>query len=324
MRLRTFHTLAIGAAIAMLEIGGAMAQAAYPTKPVKMVVPFAPGGRVEVVARIIADALSKDLGQPFLVESRAGAGGSIGADYVAKSAPDGYTLLLSSAGVLSILPNVDKKLPYDSVKNFTPVAKLMDGFTYIGAYPGLGLKTIADLVAAAKAKPDQLGYASSGVGTYSHLAGELVKIASGAPIKHIPYKGSGPAFNDIVAGHVALMIGGELGELAKAGKITILATTNEKRSPDFPNVPTMKESGFPQFTAHSWIGLVGPAGMDKSIVDKLNATLAKVMADPAAQKKLIEQGGEPNYQPADVFAKQIKNDIDIYADIISKAGLKFN
>lgn len=324
MKLRTVHTLAIGAVIAMLEIGSAMAQAAYPNKPVRMIVPFAPGGRVEVVARIIADALSKDLGQPFLVESRAGAGGSIGADFVAKSPADGYTLLLTSAGVMAILPNVDKKLPYDPVKNFTPVAKLMDGFTYIGAFPGLGYKTIADMVAAAKQKPDQLGYASSGVGTYSHLAGELVKIASGAPIKHIPYKGSGPALNDIVAGHVALMIGGELGELAQAGKITILATTNEKRSPDFPNVPTMKESGFPQFTAHSWIGLVGPAGMDKAIVDKLSVTLAKVIADPAAQKKLIEQGGEPNYQAADVFAKQIKNDIDIYANIISKAGLKFD
>jgi tripartite-type tricarboxylate transporter receptor subunit TctC len=323
MKLRAIHTLAIAAALATLQVGSALAQA-YPTKPVRMIVPFAPGGRVEVVARIIADALSKDLGQPFLVESRAGAGGSIGADFVAKSAPDGYTLLLSSAGVLSILPNVDKKLPYDSVKDFTPVAKLMDGFTYIGAYPGLGLKTIADLTAAAKAKPDQLGYASSGIGTYSHLAGELVKIASGAPIKHIPYKGSGPALNDIVAGHVALMIGGELGELAQAGKITILATTNEKRSPDFPNVPTMKESGFPQFTAHSWIGLVGPAGMDKAIVDKLSVTLAKVIADPDAQKKLVEQGGMPNYQSAPVFGKQIKDDIDIYASIISKAGLKFD
>jgi tripartite-type tricarboxylate transporter receptor subunit TctC len=321
--MRKLQVLAIAAAVVMLELGSAMAQS-YPTKPVRMIVPFAPGGRVEVVARILADALSKDLGQPFLVESRAGAGGSIGADFVAKSAPDGYTLLLSSAGVLSILPNVEKKLPYDSVKDFTPVAKVMDGFTYIGAYPGLGIKTIADLVVAAKAKPDQLGYASSGVGTYSHLAGELVKIASGAPIKHIPYKGSGPALNDIVAGHVALMIGGEIGELTQAGKITMLATTNEQRSPDFPNVPTMKESGFPQFVAHSWIGVVGPAGMDKAIVDKLSATIAKVLADPAAQKKLIEQGGMPNYQPADVFAKQISGDIAIYAGIISKAGLKFD
>jgi tripartite-type tricarboxylate transporter receptor subunit TctC len=289
-----------------------------------MVVPFAAGGPTDIVGRIIAEHMSRTLGQQIVIENAAGAAGTTGAGRVAKSAPDGYTLLLSSAGVLSILPNVDKKLPYDSVKNFTPVAKVMDGFTYIGAYPGLGIKTIADLVAAAKAKPDQLGYASSGVGTYSHLAGELVKIAAGAPIKHIPYKGSGPALNDIVAGHVALMIGGELGELAQAGKITMLATTNEQRSPDFPNVPTMKESGFPQFVAHSWIGVVGPAGMDKAIVDKLSATISKVLADPAAQKKLIEQGGQPNYQSADVFAKQISGDIKIYADIISKAGLKFD
>lgn len=318
-RLRVLTTIA---AFAALSVGGALAQA-YPTKPVRIVVPFAPGGRVEAVGRIIADALSKDLGQPFVIESRAGAGGSIGADFVAKAAPDGHTLLLASAGVLAILPNVDKKLPYDPVKNFTPVARLIEGFTFIGAYPGLPAKTIGEMVALAKQKPDSLGYASSGVGTYSHLAGELVKIASGAPIKHIPYKGSGPALNDIVAGHVPLMIGGELGELAKAGKIRILATTNEKRSPDFPDVPTMKESGFPQFTAHSWIGLVGPAGMDKAIVDKLSATLQRVMAERSTQEKLQLQGGEPAFLPAAEFGKQIAGDVGVYADIIAKAGLKF-
>jgi tripartite-type tricarboxylate transporter receptor subunit TctC len=315
--------MALAAAVAMIGAGSAIAQS-YPVKPVRMIVPFAPGGRVEAVARILADALSKDLGQPFLVESRAGAGGSIGADFVAKSAPDGHTLLLSSAGVLAILPNVDKKLPYDSVKDFTPVARLIEGFTYIGAYPGLPAKTIAEMVALAKAKPETLGYASSGIGTYSHLAGELVRIASGAPIKHIPYRGSGPALNDIVAGHVALMIGGELGDLAKAGKIRMLATTNEIRSPDFPDVPTMKESGFPQFVVNSWVGLAGPAGMDKAIGDKLNITLKRVVADPAVQEKLRTLGGEPAYLPAEPFGKLIKDEVGIYADIISKAGLKFD
>jgi tripartite-type tricarboxylate transporter receptor subunit TctC len=320
-----FHKalLAVATLAGLLSgVSAALAQT-YPTKPVKMIVPFAPGGRVEAVARILADALSKDLGQPFLVESRAGAGGSIGADFVAKSAPDGHTLLLSSAGVLAILPNVDKKLPFDPAKDFTPVARLMEGFTFIGAYPGLPVKTIAELTALAKQKPDTLGYASSGIGTYSHLAGELLKIAAGAPIKHIPYRGSGPALNDIVAGHVALMIGGELGDLAKAGKIRILATTNEKRSPEFPDVPTMKESGFPQFVAHSWIGLAGPAKMDKAIGDKLNVTLARVIADPATQDKLRALGGEPSYLGAEGFGKQITDDIAIYAEIIAKAGLKF-
>ena len=323
MRRRTLGLIVGAVAAVALQIGSMAAQA-YPTKPVRMIVPFAPGGRVEAVARILADALSKDLGQPFLVESRAGAGGAIGADFVAKASPDGHTLLLSSAGVLAILPNVDKKLPYDPVKDFTPVARLIEGFTFIGAYPGLPVKSIAELVTLAKSKPNTLGYASSGIGTYSHLAGELVAIASGAPIKHIPYRGSGPALNDIVAGHVALMIGGELGDLAKAGKIRILATTNEKRSPEFPDVPTMKESGFPQFVAHSWIGLVGPAGMNKSIGDALNVTLARVMADPATQEKLRGLGGEPAYLAADGFGKQIATDVGIYADIIAKAGLKFD
>jgi len=323
MRFRTLRLAAAAIAVAAMGIGGALAQT-YPTKPVRMIVPFAPGGRVEAVARIIADALSKDLGQPFLVESRPGAGGAIGADFVAKAAPDGHTLLLCSAGVLAILPNVDKKLPYDPVKDFTPVSRLIEGFTFIGAYPGLPVTSIADLVALAKQKPNTLGYASSGIGTYSHLAGELVAIASGAPIKHIPYRGSGPALNDIVAGHVALMIGGELGDLAKAGKIRILATTNEKRSPEFPDVPTMKESGFPQFVAHSWVGLVGPATMSTTIADKLNLTLARVMADPATQEKLRGLGGEPAYLAAAPFGKQIATDVGIYAEIIAKAGLKFD
>lgn len=322
MKASSLKCLAVIAALLGMAMTEAAAQS-YPTKPVRMIVPFAPGGRVEAVARLIADALSKDLGQPFLVESRPGAGGATGADFVAKAQPDGHVLLLCSAGVLSILPNVDKKLPYDPVKDFTPVARLIEGFTFIGAYPGLPAKSIGELVALAKQKPNSIGYASSGVGTYSHLAGELVSIASGAALKHVPYRGSGPALNDIVAGHIPLMIGGELGELAKAGKIRILATTNEKRSPEFPDVPTMKESGFPQFVAHSWVGLVGPANMPATVADKLNVTLARVMADPATQEKLRGLGGEPAYQPAADFGKTVAQDRDIYAEIIAKAGLKF-
>jgi tripartite-type tricarboxylate transporter receptor subunit TctC len=313
----------MGAAVMVLASVLTAAAQGYPTKPVRLVVPFAPGGRVEAVARILADSLSKDLGQPFLVESRAGAGGSIGADYVAKATPDGHTLLLAPAGVLAILPNVDKKLPYDPTKDFTPVARIIEGFTYIGAHPGLPATTIGELVTLAKAKPGTIGYASSGIGTYSHLVGELLSIASGAPLKHIPYRGSGPALNDIVAGHVPLMIGGELGDLGKAGKIRILATTNEKRSPDFPDVPTMKESGFPQFIAHSWTGLFGPAGLERGIADKLSSSLAKSLADPTTQEKLRALGGEPAYMPGESFSKIVVGDRDIYARIINEAGLKF-
>lgn len=322
MHVKTLMMIA-GAAFGVLATALPVAAQSYPVKPVRLVVPFAPGGRVEAVARILADSLGKDLGQPFLVESRAGAGGSIGADYVTKAAPDGHILLLAPAGVLAILPNVDRKLPYDSVKDFTPVARIIEGFTYIGANPGLPADSIGELVTLAKAKPGTIGYASSGIGTYSHLAGELLSIASGAPIKHIPYRGSGPALNDIVAGHVQLMIGGELGDLGKAGKIRILATTNETRSPDFPDVPTMKESGFPQFIAHSWTGLFGPAGLDKTIAQKLSASLAKTLADAATQDKLRALGGEPAYMPGEDFAKVVEGDRGVYAKIIRDAGLKF-
>ncbi len=322
MRRKTLMMIA-SAGLAVLANAHSVAAQSYPMKPVRLVVPFAPGGRVEAVARILADHFGKDLGQPFLVESRAGAGGSIGADYVAKAAPDGHILLLAPAGVLAILPNVDKKLPYDSIKDFTPVARIIEGFTYIGANPGLPAASIGELVTLAKAKPGTIGYASSGIGTYSHLAGELLSIAAGAPIKHIPYRGSGPALNDIVAGHVQLMIGGELGDLGKAGKIRILATTNETRSPDFPDVPTMKESGFPQFIAHSWTGLFGPAGLDKAIAEKLSASLAKTLADPATQDKLRALGGEPAYMRGEDFAKIVASDREVYAKIIRDAGLKF-
>lgn len=322
MGLGKSKTLLAAFALGLVACGGALAQT-YPSKPVKVVVPFAPGGRVEAVGRLLSDSLGKALGQPFVIETRAGGGGSIGAAYVAKAPPDGYTLLLTSAGVMAILPNVDRKLAYDPVKDFTPVARLIEGFTFIGAYPGLPAKTIEELVTLAKQKPGSIGFATSGIGTYGHLAGELFKIASGAPINHIPYRGSGPALNDIVAGHVQLMIAGELGELAKAGKVRMLATTNEKRSPDFPDVPTMKESGFPQFVAHSWVGLVGPAGLSPNIAERLSAILAKTIEDPETQEKLRVLGGEPSFQGAAAFGRQIAGDRDIYADIIAKAGLQF-
>jgi tripartite-type tricarboxylate transporter receptor subunit TctC len=314
---------AIGAGLLLCGLGLEAAAQAYPAKPVKIVVPFAPGGRVEGIARLLANSMSLELGQPFVVESRAGAGGSVGSDYVAKSAPDGYTLLLVSAGTHAILPNVDKKLPYDSVKDFTPIGNLVEGFTFLGAHPSVKAATVSELVALAKAQPGTIGFATSGVGTYGHFAGELLKIASGADLLHVPYRGSGPALSDIAAGHVPLMIAGELVELAKAGKIRILATTNERRWRELPDVPTMKESGYPQFTAHSWIGLAGPAGMNPDIVAKLNAAAAKAMSDPKAQEQLMTLGVVTSFTSAADFAARIKADRDAYADIVAKARLKF-
>jgi tripartite-type tricarboxylate transporter receptor subunit TctC len=304
-------------------VGEALAQA-YPSKPVRIVVPFAAGGRVDGIARLLAKGMGEQLGQPFVVESRAGAGGSIGSDHVAKSPSDGYTLLLASAGTHAILPNVDRRLPYDSIRDFTPIANLVEGFTFIGAHPSLGVSDVAGLVRLAKEKPGTIGFATSGVGTYGHFAGELLKIASGTDLIHIAYKGSGPALTDLSAGHVPTMIAGELVELAKAGKVHVLATTNERRWPGLADVKTMKEQGYPQFTVHSWIGLVGPANLPPDVVAKLNAAASKTMNDPKVQEQLAALGVLTSFTTPAEFADRIKADREAYATIVSKAKLKFD
>ncbi len=306
-----------------LQSGAAQAQA-YPTKPVRLVVPFAPGGRVEGIARLLAQSLQEQLGQPFVVESRAGAGGSVGSDFVAKAAGDGYTLLLASAGTHAILPNVDKKLPYDPVKNFTPIANLVEGFTFIGAHPSLPATTIPELVKLAREKPGTINFATSGVGTYGHFAGELLKIAAGDDLKHVPYRGSGPAMNDLAAGHVQLMVAGELVELAKAGKIRVLATTNERRWYELPDVPSLKELGFPQFTVHSWIALLGPAGMPAAVTARLNAAAGKMLEDPKNLEQLKVLGVLPVFSTPEGLGKQIAADREAYAKVAATAGLKFD
>ena len=314
---------ALVASITLAGFAGEVLAQAYPAKPVRIVVPFAPGGRVDGIARLLANSMGEQLGQPFVVDNRAGAGGSIGSDHVAKSPPDGYTLLLASAGTHAILPNVDRKLPYDSVRDFTPIANLVEGFTFVAAHPSLNVTDVAGLVKLAKEKPGTYGFATSGVGTYGHFAGELLKMASGTDLVHIAYKGSGPALNDLSAGHVPLMVAGELVELAKAGRVRVLATTNERRSPELPDVKTMKEQGFPQFTVHSWIGLVGPAGLAPDTVAKLVAAAGKAMNDPKAQEQLGKLGVLISFTSPAAFAERIKADREAYAAIVTGAKLKF-
>ena len=277
---------------------------AYPNKPIHMVIPFAAGGRVEAVGRMVCDALSKDLEQPCVIDIKAGAGGAIGAEYVAKSRPDGYTLLLASAGIMAILPHVQKKLTYDPRKDFTA-------------------QKFGELVAMAREKPGTIGYATSGIGTYGHLAGELMTQAASAPMIHVPYKGTGAAIADILAGHVPVMIAGELGDLAKGGGVRILATTNQIRPPDFPNVPTMKELGYPQFVADSWIGLFAATGLDPAISQKLNASISRTLSNPEIAAKIRGLGSEVAFLEGAGLAKQVGIDLDIFGEIIRKAGLKF-
>ncbi len=296
---------------------------AYPNKPIHMVIPFAAGGRVEAVGRMVCDALSKDLEQPCVIDIKAGAGGAIGAEYVAKSRPDGYTLLLASAGIMAILPHVQKKLAYDPRKDFTAVSRLVVGFTYVGVNKDVKAQTFGELVAMAREKPGTIGYATSGIGTYGHLAGELMTQAASAPMIHVPYKGTGAAIADILAGHVPVMIAGELGDLAKGGGVRILATTNQIRPPDFPNVPTMKELGYPQFVADSWIGLFAATGLDPAISQKLNASISRTLSNPEIAAKIRGLGSEVAFLEGAGLAKQVGIDLDIFGEIIRKAGLKF-
>lgn len=318
--------LTVGALIVAVSLAAAAPEAraqSYPTEPTSIIVPFAPGGRVDGIARVLAQSLSKQLGQPFVVENREGAGGAIGSDHVAKSDADGYTLLLISAGTHTIQPNVNKYLPYDPTEDFTPVANLVEGFTFIGAHPSLNVSTIEELVAVAKEKPGTIGFATSGIGTYGHFAGELFQLASGAQLMHTPYRGSGPAMTDLAAGHVPLMIAGEIVELGKADTIKILATTNETRWHELPDTPTMAEAGFPQFTLHSWIGLAGPAGIPEDVVAQISDATEKAMADPEVQEQMKTLGVVVNFMGHEDFAKRIVDDRAAYASIVEEAGLEF-
>ncbi len=323
MRISTLTLVGAGIVAAFTTASSAIAQA-YPSKPVQMVIPFAAGGRVDAVGRIICDALSRDLGQPCVVETKAGAGGAIGAEYVSKAKPDGYTLLLASAGIMSILPHVQKKLGYDPRKDFTAVSRLVVGYTYIGVNKDVKAKTLPELIAMAKEKPGSIGYATSGIGTYGHLAGELMTQAANAPMVHVPYKGTGAAIADILAGHVPVMIAGELGDLTKDGGVRILATTNQTRPPDFPNVPTMKELGYPQFVADSWIGLFAPPGLDPAVVAKLHTSIARTLQNPEVAAKIRGFGSDVAFSDGPAMARQVNADLDIFAEIIRKANLKFD
>jgi tripartite-type tricarboxylate transporter receptor subunit TctC len=296
---------------------------AYPQRPVRIVVPFAPGGRVEGIARILAQSFQEQLGQPFVVESRGGAGGSIGSDLVAKAPGDGYTLLLASAGTHAILPTVDRRLPYDSIRDFTAIAMLVEGFTFIAVHPSVPANNIAELVALARREPQRVSFATSGVGTFGHFAGELFNLAAGIRMRHIPYRGSGPAMNDLSAGHVPMMIAGETVELAQAGRVRMLGTTNEIRWPELPDVPTMAEQGFPQFTVHSWIGLMGPANVPREIVTRLNQAAERALQGPGAADRLRALGTVARIATPEAFADRVRADRQAFAEVARNANLTF-
>jgi tripartite-type tricarboxylate transporter receptor subunit TctC len=290
----------------------------FPSRPVTLVVPFPPGGGTDTGGRVIAEQLGRRWNQPVIVENRGGAAGQIGADYVAKSKPDGYTLLLGNIGTQATNPLLYAKLPYDADKAFAPVSLVAELPLAMMVHPSVRAKTAAEFVALAKSKPGQMSYSSSGAGGAPHLAAEMFKDQTGSFILHVPYRGGGPAIADLLAGHVQLsfMTVLEASGHIKAGKLRALAVTGDKRVPAFPDVPTLAESAAPGFNAISWIGLLAPAGTPQDVVDRIAADVRAVLADESVKARFIGLGGVPRATTPQEFARLIGDDRSRYAQII--------
>jgi tripartite-type tricarboxylate transporter receptor subunit TctC len=306
-----------------------LAQTAWPTKPVKIVVPFAPGGTTDILARAMAPELSRAFGQSFIVDNRAGAGGNVGADIVAKSPADGYTLLMGTVGTHGINKALYNKLPFDPQKDFAPIT-LVAGVPNVMVMnadraKALGINTVADFIKYAKANPGKLSMASSGNGTSIHLAGELFKSRTGIFMSHIPYRGSGPALLDLVAGNTDVMFDNLPSALPqiKAGKLKAFAVTSAERSAAVPDLPTIAEAaGLKGFDASSWFGLLAPAGTPPDIINRIQQETAKALASPAVKEKLLAQGAIPGGNTPQEFAKMIDAEHVKWAAVVKASGAK--
>jgi tripartite-type tricarboxylate transporter receptor subunit TctC len=295
----------------------------FPNKPVTLVVPFPPGGGTDTGGRVIAEQLGRRWGQPVIVENKGGAAGQIGADHVAKSKPDGYTLLLGNIGTQAINPLLYPKMPYDADKAFAPVSLVAELPLAMMVNPSVPAKTAAEFIALAKSQPGKMSYSSSGAGGAPHLATEMFKDQTGAFILHVPYRGGGPAIADLLAGHVQLsfMTVLEASGHIKAGKLRALAVTGDKRVPAFPDVPTLAEKTLPGFNAISWIGLLAPAGTPQDVQDKIAADVRAVLADEAVKARFVALGGVPRATTPAEFAKLITDDRARYAQIIRSRNI---
>jgi tripartite-type tricarboxylate transporter receptor subunit TctC len=310
------------AAICATTLSSVHAQV-YPNKPVKLIVPFGPGGFTDVVARINGQRLSVALGQQFVIENKAGAGSTIGTDFVAKSAPDGYTLvMISTTHVIS--PWIYKNMPYDPLKSFTAVSKLVDSPYVLLVNPKVPATNVKEFIALGKAAPDTIHYASSGNGSSQHLMGALFASMTGTPLKHIPYKGSSGAANDLVAGIVESSFAGVPNALAQVpqGRLRALAVTTSKRIPQLPDVPTLQEAGVPGYEASVWLALLAPAGTPRDIVNKLNAEIGKAMSHPEARDALYKAGVEVSHSTPEAITDYMALEMVRWGKVVQDTGTK--
>ncbi len=311
---------ALGLGLSAVAAGSGRA-ADFPSKPIKLVVPYAPGGGADGVARIVARRASETLGQPIVIENKGGAGAILGTDQVAKAEPDGYTLLLGQSGPISINPAVYKQLPYDPVKDFAPIT-MTTAYPYILVVNAeLPAKTLAEFVALAKAKPGSMNYGSTGVGAANHLVAELFAAKAGLKMTHVPYRGTALAVGDLVSGTLSVVFGDPVSVLPhlKSGKLRALAVTSLERSAVAPEVPTVAESGYPGFEALAWHGILAPAKTPKPVIDKLNAEIVKALADPPTRELLVNQAMATVGSTPEAFAAFIQKDIVLWKQVAADA-----
>ena len=313
------------AALAFLAFASVAAAEDYPSRPIRIVVPFGPGGFTDVVARIVQKELGAAVGQPVVIENKPGAGSTIGTAEVAKAKPDGYTLvMISTTHVIS--PHLYKAMPYDPIKDFTPVMKLGEGPYVLVVHPSLGVKNVAELIALAKSQPGKIDYASSGNGSSQHLVGALFATMAGAPISHVPYKGSSGAMQDLLGGQVKVSFVGMPNALPNlaSGKLRALAVTTRKRSPDLPEVPTLDEAGVRGYDATIWLGLLAPAGTPRDVVQKLNRELTRVLSTPESRKLIASAGVDVATSSPEELAKLMQSELDRWGKVVRETGATVN
>ena len=320
------HHLALTALAALTAAGGLPGNASaqdYPRKPLRLIVPFPPGGGNDILARSVGQRLADTIGQQIIVDNRGGAGGLIGAEIAAKAVPDGYTLFLASIGNLAFTPALRAKLPYDPVKDFAPVTRLATSVFILVVNPSLPAKSVQELIALAKAKSGQLNYASAGQGSSLHMTAEIFKLATGVNLVHVAYKGSAPALTDLISGQVQVMFGTMPATLpqVKAGKLRALGVSGAKRSAAAPEVPTIAETGVPGFEVLNWYGIVAPSKTPGAIVQKLNGDLLATLKSPAMIESLNTQGLEAAGGTPEQFGVFIKSEIAKYAKVVKAAGI---